>query len=412
MVVRLSRLLEPSSELSRPWKNYYKHNYLSTVDTEKATSPTQVTNARSMAVLTNASGGVVILEENLKYKLVVPFSGNMSEEQRYNNVLYQDKLRSFYLEEKDAARQQYSIHAIYHPFTREFLGELGSGGLERLYTRETQYLDGEDLNAYYQPNSSHLVPEQATDIIREQVNFENYHGYGIYNQEIFFHIPLMIATELSENQRFEEAMQWFHFIFNPIGVPYNRNTAGSEEVSRYWITKPFFEQTNAGYQENLIQNLLGGQLSEETRNAINVWRKNPFMPYAIARMRPVAYQKAVVMKYIDNLVAWGDQLFRRETLESINQAALRYIMAAEILGDQPNILASKKVNDQDYATIKDTLDEFSNGNLLVQLENWTINTNGSNTTSNGAVPESFTQGNRGHQASQHCPLFQLLAHKR
>ncbi len=37
-----------------------------------------------------------------------------------------------------------------------------------------------------------------------------------------------------------------------------------------------------------------------------------------------AYQKPVVMKYIDNLISWGDQLFQRDTIESINEATLLY----------------------------------------------------------------------------------------
>ena len=36
-----------------------------------------------------------------------------------------------------------------------------------------------------------------------------------YNWEVFFHIPLLMATRLSGNQRFEEAQRWFHYIFDP-----------------------------------------------------------------------------------------------------------------------------------------------------------------------------------------------------
>ena len=41
------------------------------------------------------------------------------------------------------------------------------------------------------------------------------------------------------------------------------------------------------------------------------------------------------MKYLDNLIAWGDQLFRRDTIESINEATQLYVLAAEILGPRP-----------------------------------------------------------------------------
>ena len=33
----------------------------------------------------------------------------------------------------------------------------------------------------------------------------------------------------------------------------------------------------------------------------------PFQPHAVARTRHIAYQYSVVMKYLDNLIAWGDQ---------------------------------------------------------------------------------------------------------
>ena len=52
-------------------------------------------------------------------------------------------------------------------------------------------------------------------------------------------------------------------------------------------------------------------------------------------MRTTAYQKTVVMKYIDTLIAWGDQLFRRDTLETINEATQIYVLAANILGRRP-----------------------------------------------------------------------------
>ena len=48
-----------------------------------------------------------------------------------------------------------------------------------------------------------------------------------------------------------------------------------------------------------------------------------------------SYQYAVVQKYVDNLIAWGDQLFRRDTIESINEATQLYVLAAKILGKRP-----------------------------------------------------------------------------
>ena len=77
------------------------------------------------------------------------------------------------------------------------------------------------------------------------------------------------------------------------------------------------------------------KLDPNTPNEENAWRENPFNPHLIARDRPSAYMKWVVMKYIDNLVAWGDLLFRQDTIESIHQATQLYILAGHILGPRP-----------------------------------------------------------------------------
>jgi len=36
--------------------------------------------------------------------------------------------------------------------------------------------------------------------------------------------------------------------------------------------------------------------------------ERPFNPHAIARLRPGAYQKSIFMKYIDNLLDWGQPI--------------------------------------------------------------------------------------------------------
>jgi hypothetical protein len=41
------------------------------------------------------------------------------------------------------------------------------------------------------------------------------------------------------------------------------------------------------------------------------------------------------MKCIDTLIGWGDQPFRRDTLETLNEATQIYALAANILGRRP-----------------------------------------------------------------------------
>jgi hypothetical protein len=169
----------------------------------------------------------------------------------------------------------------------------------------------------------------------DEVEFQADGAYALYNWELFFHIPLLIADQLSKNQRFEEAQRWFHFIFDPTGA------SGGAKPQRYWRTKPFNKRLAGDYEAQsvkAIEEIVAEGLSPEWDTAVALWRDTPFSPHAVARLRTTAYQKTVVMKYIDNLIAWADQLFRRETLESINEATHLYVLAAEILGRRPEVI--------------------------------------------------------------------------
>jgi ribosomal protein S18 acetylase RimI-like enzyme len=68
---------------------------------------------------------------------------------------------------------------------------------------------------------------------------------------------------------------------------------------------------------------------------IKAYLEDPFDPHAIARLRRIAYRRATVMGYVDNLIDWGDQLFRQYTRESINEARMHYILAYDLLGQKP-----------------------------------------------------------------------------
>src|SRR5205814_2037166 len=88
------------------------------------------------------------------------------------------------------------------------------------------------------------------------------------------------------------------------------------------------------------------------------YRRDPFNPHAIARLRLGAYQKAIVMKYVDNLTDWGDQLFQlafsQLNPEYLREATLKYVTAQEILGDRPARLGDcgeGKVQPKTYPTI-------------------------------------------------------------
>ncbi|NEQ09751.1 MAG: hypothetical protein F6K37_28550, partial [Moorea sp. SIO4E2] len=78
---------------------------------------------------------------------------------------------------------------------------------------------------------------------------------------------------------------------------------------------------------------------------IQAYLKDPFDPHAIARLRRIAYRRTTVMAYIDNLIDWGDQLFRQYSRESINEARMHYILAYDLLGQKPENTGTRLLSD-------------------------------------------------------------------
>jgi hypothetical protein len=277
----------------------------------------------------------------------------------------------------------------YHPFANEFLKLMYDPreGIESLMRRETQLMAEDEANSFdntqyptdlvygHADGNKELLPQ-------EQVDFAPNGSYSVYNWELFYHAPLLIANSLSSNQRFEEAMQWYHYIFNPLGLE-GTLPDGSEAgaPNKFWITKPFFLKGTAAYQQERIDsilNMLAGNtavagysasLQTELERQVADWRKHPFEPHRVAQYRTVAYQKNVFMKYLDNLIAWGDQLFRQDSMESVNEAIQLYILAAELLGSKPQAVPSSvKPSVASFNELEDKLGAFANA--VIQVENY------------------------------------------
>ncbi|GAB2824157.1 hypothetical protein GCM10022221_22750 [Actinocorallia aurea] len=76
-------------------------------------------------------------------------------------------------------------------------------------------------------------------------------------------------------------------------------------------------------------------LMGDRRALIQAYLDDPYDPHAIAALRPEAYRRAVVMAYIDNLLDWGDLLFRQYTAETVDEARMLYVYAYDLLGPRP-----------------------------------------------------------------------------
>jgi hypothetical protein len=204
----------------------------------------------------------------------------------------------------------------------------------------------------------------------DELDFSSSGAYSVYNWELFYHVPTLIAINLSRSQRYEEAMAWFHYIFDPT------DTSSQVSPERYWKVRPF-QTTDVERIESILVNLSTGDdpvLQRDTINAIGAWKDAPFRPHVVARYRQSAYMFKTVMAYLDNLIAWGDSLFRQDTGEAIDEAMQLYVLAANILGPRPQAVPAKgTTRPQTYADLRADLDEFGNamrfveGSLLLDL---------------------------------------------
>ncbi|RKK83342.1 hypothetical protein BFJ68_g15698 [Fusarium oxysporum] len=182
--------------------------------------------------------------------------------------------------------------------------------------------------------------------------------YALYNWELGLHSPLAVMDKFVQQKQFDKALDLCHAaIFNPM--------LNTNDVSKCWQFRPFQEIVAKDYLENFFQMMVPNQ--ENTQ--VTEWRDNPFAPHVVARSRPVAYMKAVVMKYIDILVQYGDYYFRQNTLETLPLAIQMYVRASHVYGPAGQKIPKRgKTASQTYRTLLERFDAFSNAAVDLELE--------------------------------------------
>jgi hypothetical protein len=248
----------------------------------------------------------------------------------------------------------YQFESFFHPYAHELMKRLQAGsvtGLEDADTATPALARDLFTPSAYAPTTL-VTGKPAADL-----DFRSRGAYSVYNWELFFHLPLAVAIHLSRNQKFADSQRWFHYVFDPT------DDSAGPTPQRFWKVKPF-QTTDVELIEQILVNLATGadaELKAETISCIEAWRVNPFRPFLIARYRPTAYMFKAVMAYLDNLIDWGDWLFRQDSGEAINEATQLYVLAADILGRRPQVVPRKGFNTpQTYSTLRKNLDALSN----------------------------------------------------
>ncbi len=263
----------------------------------------------------------------------------------------------------------YKFTSAYHPYIKEVLkAYLQYDDIASMFDRDLQMKSTLSISflSKYAPASAVSTPYPNS-----QFDFDYGTPFYRYNWEFFYHIPMLIADYLSQEQQFEQAQQWYHYIFDPT------DRSNKSVPKKYWQLKPFYENQDTDDIYDLLYALsYSGSDSDiltkktEVEAQIKAWETNAFEPHVIAELRITAYMKNTVMKYLDNLIAWGDYEFGLDTIESINSATQIYILALEILGDKPEEIPTETSKDYTYnELLEQGLDSFSN-TLVLELETY------------------------------------------
>ena len=108
------------------------------------------------------------------------------------------------------------FYANYHPYADDFYQQVNRYGLRGLYEPFQENLKRQmaqtdfNFNTVYNPSSG-VIPKYPI----EDIDFSSFGAYSVYNWELFLHIPMTVAENLTANYRFAEAQEWLHHIFDP-----------------------------------------------------------------------------------------------------------------------------------------------------------------------------------------------------
>jgi Tc toxin complex TcA C-terminal TcB-binding domain len=270
----------------------------------------------------------------------------------------------------------YTLQNFYHPLVGRLIKQLNQGPVAGMLDPGfLKSIAADFFTTDYQNTAAVKKPYPKKDM-----DLSIGGPYANYNWELLYHLPVAVAVHLSQNQRFAEAEKWFHLVFDPTSTD-----TSVPEPQRYWKFLYFRTEQDPGSAANItdIGSLLEllstpgltGVLQQQQQNVLDGYlaiTQNPFLPHLVARTRPVAYQYYVVMRYLDNLIAWGDSLFANPTIETVNEATLCYVLAANLLGPRPQQLPARGTTAaMTYAQLRQNaelgkLDAM--GNALVELE--------------------------------------------
>lgn len=171
---------------------------------------------------------------------------------------------------------------------------------------------------------------------------------GLNFWELFFHLPHLIATRLRDEERFQEAQDWLHYVFDPQATQDRKDPPVPimNPKPAYWRCRP---------------------LDIEGAGSNPGWEiQNPSDPDAIGYAAPAHFQILMFTDYVENLMAWGDWYYRQLTRDSLVAAKLCYVQAGFLMGKAPTADTATRWQ---TATVENLLAQSDSRPPLEALEN-------------------------------------------
>jgi len=190
-------------------------------------------------------------------------------------------------------------------------------------------------------------PRMPDEAIEENGPFDGCNG--LYFWELFFHTPDLVGSRLSAEGRHHEAQGWYEYVFNPLArevtLPEAMQVEDPEVIPApaYWRCRPL-------QNENI-------ECSYESAA--------PSDPDAIGYCAPVHFKIAIFLRYVENLIEWGDGLYRHLDYDSMVHAALNYSRALTLIGEEP---VTQSAGTWKPMKLKDLLTSISGRDALKAFE--------------------------------------------
>lgn len=194
--------------------------------------------------------------------------------------------------------------------------------------------------------------------------------FSVYNWELGFHLVLLLMERLLSTQQFDLGLEVAALVFDARAVdqrPVAADKATPSSLDQCWRFAPFQQKElrKGNGARATINNLSRGT---DNSPAVSNWLSNPFNAHSLARGRPSVYMKRFMTKYIELLVAKGDEYFRQDSLETLHLALQQYVDASHLFGAAPVALAGlTKPVIKTYNELEDEVNSFATAKVDLEL---------------------------------------------